>query len=62
MDKNNVNSIVNSAAGAINAAAKYFTAAVSLAVSNPFFLGFTVILLISAGKSLKLGKVISVKG
>lgn len=49
-------------ASGLGAAVYYFKAAVSLAVSNPYFLGFTVILLLTAGKSLKLGRVVSAKG
>lgn len=46
----------------ITAAASYFVAAVSFAISNPLFLGLSALMLISGGKSLKLGKVFSVKG
>lgn len=54
--------MMNAVIKAISAGASYFIAAVSLAVSNPLFLGFTVIMLLSAGKSLKLGRLFSAKG
>lgn len=54
--------LVESIAQGIGAAVYYFKAAVALAVSNPVFLGFTIVLLLSAGKSLKLGRVVSAKG
>lgn len=54
--------MMNAILKAITAAASYFIAAVSLAVSNPIFLGFTVVLLLTAGKSLKLGRIFSAKG
>jgi hypothetical protein len=57
-----MNDLVTNVGGGISAAAYYFKAAVSLAVSNPWFLGLTVMLLLSSGKSLKLGKALSVKG
>lgn len=57
-----MNELVTNVGSAVSAAAYYFKAAVSLAVSNPVFLGLTVLLMLSAGKSLKLGKVFSVKG
>lgn len=46
----------------ITAGASYFVAAVSFAISNPAFLAITALMLISGGKSLKLGRVFSVKG
>lgn len=54
--------MMNAVMKGITAAASYFIAAVSLAVSNPLFLGLTVLMLISAGKSLKLGRIFSIKG
>lgn len=46
----------------IAAAANYFTAAVTLALRNPWLLALTALMLISSGKSFRLGKAISVKG
>jgi len=46
----------------ITAGASYFVAAVSFAISNPAFLAITALMLISGGKSLKLGRIFSVKG
>lgn len=57
-----MNELVTNVGSGISAAVYYFKAAVSLAVSNPWFLGITVLMLLSAGKSLKLGKVFSVRG
>ncbi len=57
-----MNDILTNAAGVFNAAAYYFKAAVSLLVSNPYFLGFSIILLLTAGKSVKLGRIVSAKG
>lgn len=54
--------MMNAVMKAITAAASFFIAAVSFAVSNPLFLGLTVLMLISGGKSLKLGRIFSVKG
>ena len=54
--------MMNAVMKAISAGASYFIAAVSFAVSNPLFLGLTVLMLLSAGKSLKLGRIFSVKG
>jgi hypothetical protein len=54
--------ILENAAGVFNAAAYYFKAGVALVVSNPLFLGATIILLLTAGKSLKLGRIVSAKG
>lgn len=57
-----MDTMINAVMKAITAAASYFIAAVSLAVSNPIFLGGTILLLLSAGKSLKLGRIFSAKG
>ncbi|MBR0596591.1 hypothetical protein [Sinanaerobacter chloroacetimidivorans] len=57
-----MNDILTNAAGVFNAAAYYFKSAVALLVSNPYFLGFSVVLLLTAGKSLKLGRIVSAKG
>lgn len=54
--------ILTNAAGVFNATAYYFKSAVALVVSNPVFLGATVILLLTAGKSLRLGRIVSAKG
>ena len=57
-----MNTMMNAVINAITAAASYFIAAVSLAIKNPVFLALTVLLLITGGKSLKLGRILSVKG
>jgi len=54
--------MMNAVIRAIAAAANYFVAAASLAISNPWFLILTVVMLISSGKSLKIGKLFAVKG
>ena len=54
--------MINAVMRGITAAASYFVAAVSLAITNPIFLGITALMLISGGKSLKLGRLFSVKG
>jgi hypothetical protein len=54
--------MINAVMRGITAAASYFVAAVSLAIQNPLFLGITALMLISGGKSLKLGRLFSVKG
>jgi len=53
---------MNNLAGVFNAATYYFRAAVSLATRNPVFLGLTILMLLGAGKSMKLGRIFSVKG
>lgn len=57
-----MDNILNNMAAAFNAAAYYFVSAISLAVSNKYFLGFTILLLLTAGKSLKIGRLLSAKG
>lgn len=57
-----MDNILNNMAAAFNAAAYYFVSAISLAVSNKYFLGFTILLLLTAGKSLKVGRLLSAKG
>ena len=54
--------MMNAVIRAIAAAANYFVAAASLAISNPWFLILTVVMLISGGKSLKIGKLFAIKG
>mgnify|MGYP007054805039 FL=1 len=54
--------ILNNLAAALNALAYYFVSAISLIVSNKYFLGITILLLLFAGKSLKIGRLISAKG
>ena len=39
----------------------YIKAAIALVTSNVYFLGFTIVLLLAVGKSLKIGKLISAK-
>lgn len=57
-----MNNMVDTFAGGLAAAVYYFKSFVALAVSNPYFLGFTGILLLTAGKSLKIGRIVSAKG
>lgn len=57
-----MNNLVENLVGAASAGAYYFKSAVSLAVKNPVFLGITVLMLLSGGKSIKIGKSISAKG
>lgn len=54
--------VVNNLWEVLAAMAYYFKAAVSLATSNIYFLGFTMILLLFTGKSLKVGRIFSAKG
>lgn len=54
--------MMNAVLKAITAGANYFVAACSVAISNPWFLILTILLLLSAGKSLKVGKFFAVKG
>lgn len=54
--------ILTNAAGVFNAAAYYFKASVAFLVSNPVLLGGSLLLLLTAGKSLKLGRIVSAKG
>lgn len=57
-----MSNILDTFASGLAAGVYYFKAAVALAVSNPLLLGFTMILLLTAGKSLKLGRLVSAKG
>lgn len=54
--------MINAVIRGITAAANFFVAGCSLAISNPWFLALTAIMLLSGGKSLKLGKIFAVKG
>ncbi len=54
--------ILTNAAGMFNAVAYYVKAAISLIVSNPVLLGGSAILLLTVGKSVKLGRIASYKG
>ena len=54
--------IINNIGQAINALAYYFVAGVSLLTSNRYMLAASVFLLLFAGKSLKIGKIINAKG
>lgn len=56
------NNILNNAAGGFNAAIYFFKSAVAFVTSNPYVLGGTLLLLLTAGKSLKLGRIVSAKG
>jgi len=57
-----MNSVLNNAMGIFNAASHFFQAAVQLTTRNPWFLGLAILMLIGAGKSLKIGRLFSVKG
>lgn len=57
-----MDSILNSAASTFNAVATYIKYAIGLLVSNPILLAASVFLLLTAGKSLKLGRLVSAKG
>ena len=57
-----MNELTNNAMSGINAGIYYFKSAVSLLVSNPWFLGLSIVMLMSAGKSFKIGRVVSAKG
>ena len=57
-----MNDILTNAAGVFNAAAYYFKAAVAFLVSNPILLGGSLLLLLTAGKSLKIGRIFSARG
>lgn len=54
--------LTNNAISGINAGIYYFKSAVSLLVSNPWFLGLSIVLIMSAGKSFKIGKILDAKG
>ena len=57
-----MNDILNNTAGVFNAAAYYFKSAIALLTSNVWLLGLSVFMLLAAGKSLKVGKILNVKG
>lgn len=57
-----MNDVITNLGGVFNSVAYYIKASVSLLVSNPYMLGFSIILLLTAGKSLKLGRIVSAKG
>ena len=59
---NRMNNIMNNLAQAFNALMYYIVAGVSLVTSNRYLLGISVFLLLFAGKSLKIGKLINAKG
>lgn len=54
--------MINSIFRGISAAANYFAAALTLAMRNPWLLALSGLMLISKGKSMKLGRALSVKG
>lgn len=54
--------ILNNAAAVFNAVAYYIASAISLVVSNKYFLGATVLLILTAGKSFSIGKIVKAKG
>lgn len=57
-----MDNIINNLAQAFNALMYYIVAGVSLVTSNRYLLGISVFLLLFAGKSLKIGKLINAKG
>lgn len=57
-----MNNIIENLAGVINAGAYYLKSAVALLTSNAWLLGLSVFMLLAAGKSLKLGKILNIKG
>jgi hypothetical protein len=57
-----MNELTNNVFTGISAGIYYFKSAVSLLVSNPWFLGLSVLMLLSAGKSFKIGKILDAKG
>lgn len=54
--------ILNNFAAAFNAVMYYIVAGISLLVSNKYFLGFSLVLLLITNKSLKISKLLNVKG
>lgn len=57
-----MNDVMTNAAGIFNAVAYYIKASVSFLVSNPLYLGASLLVIGTAGKSLKLGRMFSFKG
>ncbi len=57
-----MNNVLENAAGVFNAVAYYIKASIAFLVSNPLLLGASLFLIGTAGKSLKLGRVVSAKG
>lgn len=57
-----MDSILNTTASTFNAVGTYIKYAIGLVVSNPILLGASVLLLLTAGKSIKLGRLVSAKG
>jgi len=54
--------ILNNFAAAFNAVMYYIVSGISLLVSNKYFLGFSIVLLLITNKSLKVSKLLNVKG
>lgn len=57
-----MNNILKNAAAIFNAVAYYIASAISLVVSNKYFLGATVLLILTAGKSFSIGRIVKAKG
>jgi len=53
--------LLNGMINAITAGAAVFTATANLLIKNPIFLGLTALILITKNKSLKLGRIFSVR-
>lgn len=54
--------MLNNFMAALSAMFYYVSAAVSLAVSNKWFMGLSLFLLLTTNKSLKIGKLLGYKG
>lgn len=54
--------VLNNAAGLFGAVVYYIKSGIALAVSNPILLGGTMLLLLTVGKSVKIGRIASYKG
>ena len=54
--------ILNNFAAAFNAVMYYIVSGIYLLVSNKYFLGFSIVLLLITNKSLKVSKLLNVKG
>lgn len=57
-----MSSLLDTTISTLNAIGYYIKSAVSLLVSNPYLLGFSVILILTVGKSLKVGSLLNVRG
>lgn len=54
--------MLNNFMAMLSAVFYYIQAAVSLAISNKWFMGLSVILLLTTNKSIKIGKLLGYKG